>query len=156
MVLKFFDWTRSNSPWGVHFCSGCCSLEILALMGPRFDWERYGFLIAPSPRQSDFIIVTGLVSRKVLPALLRVYQQMPEPRYVIGVGTCASGGGPYWDSDFVATDVSQYIPFDVFVAGCPPNPEAMLEGFLKLKEIIRRDRENIASKHKNRMEEISY
>ncbi len=156
MILKFFDWSRSNSPWGVHFCSGCCSLEVLALMGPRFDWERYGFMMTPSPRQADFMIVTGLVSKKVLPVLLRVYQQMPEPRYVFGMGACAAGGGPYWDSDFVAVDVSQYIPFDIFVAGCPPNPEATLEGFLRLKEIILRDRENAAKRYSNRMEEINY
>jgi NADH-quinone oxidoreductase subunit B len=129
---------------------------VLALISPRFDWERYGFVIVPSPRQADFVIVTGLVSKKVLPALLRVYQQMPEPRYVMGMGACAGGGGPYWDSDFVAVDVSQFIPFDVFVPGCPPNPEATLEGFLRLKEIILKGRENTASRHRNKMEEVSY
>ena len=156
MILKFFDWCRANSPWSVHFCSGCCSLEMLALKGPRFDWERYGFLTVPSPRQADFLVITGLVSKKILPALLRVYQQMPEPRYVIGLGACAGGGGPYWDSDFVAVDVSQYVPFDVFVAGCPPSPEAILEGLLTLKEIILKDKENLAKKSKNKMESMRY
>ncbi len=156
MILRFFDISRANSPWMVHFCTGCCSLEMMASVSPRFDLERYGFIPTPSPRQADFMIVTGLVSNKALPPLIRIYQQIPEPRYVFGMGACAGGGGPYWDSDFVANDVSEYIPFDVFVGGCPPNPDAIIEGLLKLKELIKGNRENAASKYPNRMNELKY
>ena len=146
MILKFFDWSRANSPWGVHFCSGCCSLEVLALMSPRFDWERYGFLPVPSPRHADFIVITGLVSRKVLPVLLMTYDQMPKPRYVFAIGSCAYDGGPYYDSTSVVTNIPEILPPDVFVAGCPPTPEAILDGLLKMKEIIREKMEARAEK----------
>jgi NADH-quinone oxidoreductase subunit B len=144
--LDFFAWARANSPWMVHYCSGCCSLEILALMGPRYDWERYGFLPVPSPRQADFIVITGLVSRKVLPVLLMTYDQMPKPRYVFAIGSCAYDGGPYYDSTSVVTNIPEILPPDVFVAGCPPTPEAILDGLLKMKEIIREKREARAEK----------
>ncbi len=144
--LDFFGWARANSPWMVHYCSGCCSLEILALMGPRFDWERYGFMPVPSPRQADFIVITGLISRKVLPVLLMTYDQMPKPRYVFAIGSCAFDGGPYYDSTSVVTNVPEILPPDVFVAGCPPTPEAILDGLLEMKKIIREKREARAEK----------
>jgi len=143
--LDFFAWARANSPWMVHYCSGCCSLEILALMGPRYDWERYGFLPVPSPRQADFIVITGLVSRKVLPVLLMTYDQMPKPRYVFAIGSCAYDGGPYNDSVSVIKNMTEILPADVFVAGCPPKPEAIIAGLEELKEKIKRGEPSASS-----------
>ncbi len=137
-ILDFFNYSRSKSPWIVHACSGCCSLEMLAAMGPRYDWERYGYIMTPTPRQADIMVITGLVSKKILPALLRTFEQMPEPRYVLAIGACAFDGGPYNDSLSVVENTSEIMPADVFVAGCPPRPEAIIAGLDEIKEKMRK------------------
>jgi len=137
-ILDFFNYSRSKSPWIVHSCSGCCSLEMLAAMGPRYDWERYGYIMTPTPRQADIIVITGLVSKKILPALLRTFQQMPEPRYVMAIGACAFDGGPYNDSLAVIKNMTEILPADVFVAGCPPRPEAIIAGLDEIREKMRK------------------
>jgi NADH-quinone oxidoreductase subunit B len=145
-ILDFFNYSKSQSPWMVHFCSGCCSLEMAAAMGPRYDWERYGYISAPTPRQSDVLIITGLVSKKILPALLRTYAQMPEPKYVLAIGACAYDGGPYNDSVSVIKNMTEILPADAFVAGCPPKPEAIISGLEIIKEKLRKNQPSEASK----------
>jgi len=144
-ILDFFDYAKSQSAWMVHFCSGCCSLEMAAAMGPRYDWERYGYLVTPTPRQADVIFITGLVSKKILPALLRTYAQMPEPSYVAAMGACAYDGGPYNDSVAVIKNVTEILPADVFIAGCPPVPEAIITGLDEIKGKIERGEPSAAS-----------
>ena len=108
-------------------------------MGPRYDWERYGYLMTPTPRQADIIFITGLVSKKILPALLRTYEQMPEPRYVISMGSCANGGGYYHYSYSVVRGCDRIVPVDIYIPGCPPSAEALLYGILQLQNKIRRE-----------------
>jgi len=136
-IFDFFAHSKSESVWMAHFCTGCCSLEMAAAMGPRYDWERYGYLPTPSPRQADVLVITGLITKKVLPALLRTYQQMPEPKYVLALGACSFDGGPYNDSLAVVKNPTEILPADVFVAGCPPTPEAIIGGLEQIKQKIK-------------------
>ena len=144
-ILDFFNYAKSESVWMTHFCSGCCSLEMAAAMGPRYDWERYGYIPTPTPRQADVIFITGLVSKKILPALLRTYAQMPEPSYVAAMGACAYDGGPYNDSLSVIKNVTEILPADVFIAGCPPRPEAIITGLEEIKKKIKNGEPSLAS-----------
>ena len=136
-ILDFFEYSKSESLWMAHFCTGCCSLEMAAAMGPRYDWERYGFLPTPTPRQADVLMITGLVSKKILPALLRTYVQMAEPKYIVALGACSYDGGPYNDSLSVIKNVTEILPADIFIAGCPPNPEAIIAGLQEVKAKIK-------------------
>ena len=144
-ILDFFDYAKSESLWMAHFCTGCCSLEMAAAMGPRYDWERYGYLPTPTPRQADVLMITGLVSKKILPALLRTYAQMPEPKYVVALGACSFDGGPYNDSLSVIKNPTEILPADVFIAGCPPKPEAIIEGLEMIKQKIKNGEPSAAS-----------
>jgi NADH-quinone oxidoreductase subunit B len=144
-ILDFFNYAQSESPWIVHFCSGCCSLEMAAATGPRYDWERYGYMQTPTPRQADVMIITGLVSKKILPALLRTFAQMPEPSYVLAIGACAYDGGPYNESVSVIKNMTEILPADAFVAGCPPKPEAIITGLDIIKEKMRKGEPSAAS-----------
>ena len=145
-ILDFFDYAKSESVWMVHFCTGCCSLEMAAAMGPRYDWERYGYIPTPTPRQADVLIITGLVTKKMLPALIRTYAQMPEPSYILAIGACSFDGGPYNDSVSVIKNVTEILPADAFVAGCPPKPEAIISGLDIIKQKIREGKASEASK----------
>ncbi len=144
-ILDFFQYAKGESLWMAHFCSGCCSLEMAAAMGPRYDWERYGYLPTASPRQADIIVITGLISKKILPALLRTYSQMAEPKYVLAIGACAYDGGPYNDSVAVIKNATEILPADAFVAGCPPKPEAIIEGLEQIKDKIKHGVPSLAS-----------
>lgn len=134
-----FDWARSRSPWMMTFGLACCAIEMITAAMPHYDLNRFGIVPLPSPRQSDVMIVAGTVVEKMMPAVLKLYHQMPNPRWVIAMGSCAISGGPFWDSYSVVKGVDKFIPVDVYVPGCPPRPEALIYGIMKLREKIMKE-----------------
>ena len=132
---KLVNWGRAGSIWPVTFGLACCAIEMMDAGASTNDQDRFGILFRASPRQADCMVVAGTLSKKMAPALRRVYDQMPEPRYVIAMGSCACSGGIF-DTYAVAQGVDQVVPVDIYIPGCPPRPEALLEGFLKLKQKI--------------------
>ncbi|MGH3244067.1 MAG: NADH-quinone oxidoreductase subunit B [Spirillospora sp.] len=136
--VKFvLNWGRRYSLWVFNFGLACCAIEFIATSMARHDFIRLGVIpFAPGPRQADLMVVSGTVSDKMAPAVRRLYEQMPEPKYVISFGACSNCGGPYWDSYCVTKGVDQIIPVDVYVPGCPPRPEALLHGIVRLQEKI--------------------
>jgi len=133
-----FNWARTGSLWWMTFGLACCAVEMMQASMPRWDMERFGAAPRASPRQSDVMIVAGTLCNKMAPALRRVYDQMPEPRYVISMGSCANGGGYYHYSYSVVRGCDRIVPVDVYVPGCPPTAEALLYGILQLQRKIRR------------------
>ncbi len=128
-------WARVNSPWVLHFNSGSCNgcdIEILATLTPRFDVERFGIKLQASPRQADILLVTGPVTRQARERLLRIYEQMPEPKFVVAIGSCALSGGVFQGCYNCMGGVDQVIPVNAFIPGCPPRPEAIIDGVVKL------------------------
>ena len=131
-------WARTGSLMWMQFGLACCAIEMMQVSMPRFDVERFGFAPRSSPRQSDVMIVAGTLVNKMAPALRKVYDQMPEPRYVISMGSCANGGGYYHYSYSVVRGCDRIVPVDIYVPGCPPTAEALLYGVLLLQKKIRR------------------
>lgn len=135
-LYKLVNWARRSSIWPVTFGLACCAIEMMATASARYDLARFGMeLFRASPRQSDLMIVSGRVSRKMAPVLRRVYDQMPEPKWVIAMGACASSGGMF-NNYAIVQGVDEIVPVDVYVPGCPPRPEALIYGILKLQEKI--------------------
>ena len=132
------NWARTGSLMFMSFGLACCAVEMMQAFGPRFDLERYGFAPRGSPRQSDVMIVAGTLTNKMAPALRKVYDQMPEPRYVISMGSCANGGGYYYFSYSGVRGCDRVVPVDVYVPGCPPTAEALVYGVMQLQKKIRR------------------
>ena len=131
-------WARTGSLMWMSFGLACCAVEMIHLSMPRFDLERFGTAPRGSPRQSDLMIVAGTLTNKMAPALRKVYDQMPDPRYIISMGSCANGGGYYHYSYSVVRGCDRVVPVDVYVPGCPPTAEALLYGILQLQKKIRR------------------
>ena len=137
VIRPMFNWAVRNSLFPLHWGLACCAIEFAAAFGARWDAERFGVVARSSPRQADLMIVNGTVTWKVAHKLITLYEQMSEPKWVIAMGNCATGGGPFRTAYSVVPGVDKLVPVDVYIAGCPPRPEAMLDGILKLEQLIR-------------------
>ncbi len=137
-IRYVLNWARMYSLWPTHITTSCCCTEFGAASGPRFDMERFGLIQAVGgARQSDLLIIEGTITMKMLPRIIRVWEQMPDPKYSIAMGACAITGGLYYDSYNVVQGIDKYIPVDVYLPGCPPRPEALIQSVMLLREKIR-------------------
>ncbi|OLN87864.1 NADH-ubiquinone oxidoreductase 19.3 kDa subunit, mitochondrial 1 [Colletotrichum chlorophyti] len=145
-VVTTFDvienWARQGSMYPMTFGLACCAVEMMHIAGPRYDQDRFGFMFRASPRQSDVMIVAGTLTNKMAPAFRQVYDQMPEPRWVISMGSCANGGGFYHYSYAVVRGCDRIVPVDIYVPGCPPTAEALLYGMFQLQRKMRQGRKS--------------
>lgn len=147
-----YNWARSNSLWPLTFATSCCGIEMMQTSAANFDIARFGSeVFRATPRQADVLICAGTITHKMAPALLKLYQQMPEPKYVIAMGACTCGGGMFTDSYSVVKGVDKIIPVDIYLPMCPPKPEALLDSIIKLQKKIRKEtileRKNYLASH---------
>jgi NADH-quinone oxidoreductase subunit B len=152
IIEKFANWARSESLWVLGFGTGCGAIEMRPLMTPRFDAYRFGIQWRPTPRQASVFVISGYLSVKTLKRVVRSYEQMQNPKFVVALGSCTINGGMYWDSYNTINRLDHYMPVDVYIAGCMPRPEALLAGFDKLKHIIREGRGEGANKYAENFE----
>lgn len=144
---KFLNWARAHSLWFLGFGTGCGAVELRPLLTARYDVYRYGIQPRPTPRQSSVFIIGGYASVKTIKRIIRSYEQMQNPKFVIALGSCTINGGMYWDSYNTINRLDHYIPVDVYIAGCMPRPEAIIAGFMKLKQLIKEGRGENANKY---------
>jgi NADH-quinone oxidoreductase subunit B len=136
-IDRIYNWGRRNSIWPMMFGLACCAIEMICTAASRFDKARFGMeVMRPSPRQSDLIVISGTVTKKLVPTIVRLYDQMAEPKYVIAMGACASGGGPFREGYNVVPGIDKFLPVDVYIPGCPPTPQALLNGYIELQKVI--------------------
>jgi NADH-quinone oxidoreductase subunit B len=150
LVAKIDDilnWVHSNSMWSLTFGLSCCAIEMMATAASHYDLDRFGIMFRATPRQADVMIVAGWVSVKMAPLLRRLYEQMPEPKYVIAMGGCACAGGPYRDSETIVKGAREIVPVDVYVYGCPPRPENLIKGLLMLQNRIKQENRLLRKRH---------
>jgi len=134
---KLYNWSRRSSMWPMLFGLACCAIEMICTAASRYDLARFGMeVMRPSPRQSDLMIVAGTVTKKMVPSIVRLYNQMAEPKYVLSMGACSTGGGPFKEGYNVVDGIDKFIPVDVYVTGCPPTPQALLHGLITLQKKI--------------------
>jgi len=140
-IEGLYNWGRRSSLWPMMFGLACCAFEMIGAGAPRFDMARFGSeLFRATPRQADVMIVAGTITKKMAPQVVRLYNQMPEPRYVLAMGACAVSGGPFRHGYHIVKGADSYIPVDVYVPGCPPRPESLLYGWMTLQRLIDRQR----------------
>lgn len=138
---KIYNWSRSNSLWPMMFGLACCAIEMIITAASRYDFSRFGMeVMRPSPRQADIMIVSGTVTKKMVPQIVRLYNQMAEPRYVLAMGACACGGGPFKEGYNVVSGIDKFIPVDIYIPGCPPTPQALLHGLIIMQKKIERQK----------------
>lgn len=136
-LSRLYSWSRRSSLWPMLFGLACCAIEMIGTAASRFDFSRFGMeVMRATPRQADLMIVSGTVTKKMIVPIVRLYNQMPEPKYVLAMGACASGGGPFKEGYSVVSGVDKYIPTDVYVPGCPPTPQALLHGLITPQKLI--------------------
>lgn len=134
---RIYNFGRRASLWPMMFGLACCAIEMICAQAGRYDMARFGMeVMRPSPRQSDVMIVAGTVTKKMVPAIVRLYNQMPEPKYVVAMGACASGGGPFKEGYNVVAGIDKFLPVDVYIPGCPPTPQALIHGMILLQQKI--------------------
>ncbi len=139
---RLYNWGRRSSVWPLMFGLACCAIEMIAAQASRYDMARFGMeVMRPTPRQADLMLVSGTVTKKMVPLIVRLFNQMPEPKYVVAMGACASGGGPFKEGYNVVAGIDKFLPVDVYIPGCPPTPQALIAGMIKLQEKI--DKESL-------------
>jgi NADH-quinone oxidoreductase subunit B len=142
-IDRIYNWSRRSSIWPMMFGLACCAIEMICTAASRYDFSRFGMeVMRPSPRQADVMLVSGTVTKKMVPQIVRLYNQMAEPKYVIAMGSCASGGGPFKEGYNVVSGIDRFIPVDIYIPGCPPTPQALLNGLIALQKVI--DHESIS------------
>jgi len=136
-IDRLYNWGRRSSVWPMMFGLACCAIEMIAAQASRYDMARFGMeVMRPTPRQSDLMLVSGTVTKKMVPLIVRLYNQMPEPKYVVSMGACASGGGPFKEGYNVVAGIDKFLPIDVYIPGCPPTPQALIHGLIQLQKKI--------------------
>lgn len=138
-IDSVLNWARKSSMWPLSFGLSCCAIEMMATAASHYDLDRFGIMFRATPRQADVMIVAGWVTVKMAPFIKRLYDQMPDPKYVVAMGGCASAGGPYRDSETIVKGVDQFVPVDVYIYGCPPRPENLIHGLILLQEKIQKE-----------------
>lgn len=141
---RIYNWGRRNSIWPMMFGLACCAIEMICTAASRYDFSRFGMeVMRPSPRQADLMLVSGTITKKMIPQIVRLYNQMAEPKYVIAMGACASGGGPFKEGYNVVSGMDKFVPVDVYIPGCPPTPQALIAGLITLQKKI--DKESLST-----------
>ncbi len=137
-VDAVMDWSRGQSLWAMPMGTACCAMELIAASFNKFDFDRFGTFPRPDPRHTDVMVVAGTITKKMAPAVKRLYEQMPDPKWVVAMGNCAvSGGIFYYDTYSVVRGVNEFLPVDVYITGCPPRPESLQDGIFRLRELVR-------------------